>query len=62
MTLTNYTARSVLSIGMYMEKMKTMGILETIAALDLKVGRSRQLMKVCNLLRSRSFLDLGPMS
>ena len=36
---------------------------ETIAACDLKVRRCRQLiefMKVCEYLRSRSFLDLGP--
>ena len=33
---------------------------ETLAACDLKVGRCRQLiefMKVCEYLRSRSFLD-----
>ena len=42
-----------------------MYILETTAALDLNVARSRQLMesmKVCNLLRSMSFLDLDPRS
>ena len=42
-----------------MGKVKTMDILECIAALDFKVARCRQLMesmKVCNLLRSRSFL------
>ena len=36
---------------------------ETIAASDLKIGRSRHLiefMKVCEYWRSRSFLDLGP--
>ena len=35
---------------------------ETIAASDLKVGRSRHLikyMKVCEYCRSRSFLDLA---
>ena len=45
--------------------MKTVDFSETIAACDLKVGRSRQLiefMKVCDYLRSRSFLHLGPWS
>ena len=39
--------------------MKTVDFSETIAACDLKVGRCRQLikvMKVCEFLRSRSFL------
>ena len=39
--------------------MKTLDFSETIAACDLKVGRCRQLieiMKVCEDLRSRSFL------
>ena len=43
--------------------MKTMNFSETIAASDLKIGRSRQLiesMKVCGY--SMSFLDLGPRS
>ena len=43
--------------------MKTVDFSETIAASDLKVGRSRHLieyMKVCEYLRSRSLLDLGP--
>ena len=38
---------------------------ETFAAWDLKFGRCRQLielMKICGYLRSRSFLDLGPIS
>ena len=38
---------------------------ETIAASDLKIGRSRHLiefMKVCKYSRPRSFLDLGPWS
>ena len=38
---------------------------ETIASSDLKVSRSSHLietMKVCEYERSRSFLDLGPMS
>ena len=45
--------------------MKTVDFSETIAASDLKVGRSRHLieyMKVCEYLRSRSLLDLGPRS
>ena len=45
--------------------MKTVDFSETIAASDLKVSRSRHLieyMKICEYLRSRSFLDLGPMS
>ena len=43
--------------------MKTVDFSETIAASDLKVSRSRHLiecMKICEYLRSRSFLDLGP--
>ena len=39
-----------------------MDVLEIIAARDLKVGRSGQLMKVCDKLRPMSFLDLGPRS
>ena len=38
---------------------------EAIAASDMKVSRSRHLieyMKICEYLRSRSFLDLGPRS
>ena len=38
---------------------------ETIAACDLKVGRCRQLielMKACEYLRSRSFIDYGSRS
>ena len=45
--------------------MKTVDFSETFVACDLKVGRCRQLvdlMKECEYLRSRSFLDLGPMS
>ena len=45
--------------------MKTVEFFETIVASDLKVGRSRHLiehMKVCEYLRSRSLLDLGPRS
>ena len=45
--------------------MKTVDFSETIAASDLKVSRGRHLieyMKVCEYLRSRSFLDLGPRS
>ena len=45
--------------------MKTVDFSETIEACDLKVGRYRQLidfMKICEYLRSRSFLDLGPRS
>ena len=45
---------------------RTIGpLVETRAARDLKVARYRQLMesmKVCNQLRSRSFLDLDPSS
>ena len=42
--------------------MKTVDFSETIAASDLKVGRSRHLieyMKICEYLRSRSLLDRG---
>ena len=45
--------------------MKTVDFSETIAASDLKISRSRHLieyMKMCEYLRSRSFLDLGPRS
>ena len=45
--------------------MKTVDFSETIEACDLKVGRYRQLIefiKVCEYLRSMSFLDLGPRS
>ena len=43
--------------------MKTVDFSETIAASNLKVSRSRHLIeciKICEYLRSRSFLDLGP--
>ena len=43
--------------------MKIVDFSETIAASDLKVGRSRHLidhMKVCEYCRSRSLLGLGP--
>ena len=43
--------------------MITVDFSETIAASDLKGSRSRHLieyMKICEYLRSRSFLDLGP--
>ena len=43
--------------------MKTVDFSEAIAAFDLNVSRCRQLiefMNVCEYLRSRSFLDLGP--
>ena len=39
--------------------MKTVDFSETIAASDLK---QIDLMKICEYLRSRSFLDLGPRS
>ena len=45
--------------------MRTVDFSEIIEACDLKVGRYRQLndfMMVCEYLRSRSFLDLGPRS
>ena len=45
--------------------MKTVDFSETIEACDLKVGSYRQLndfMKVCEYLRSRSFLDIGQRS
>ena len=45
--------------------MKKVDFSETIAASDLKIGRSRHLnecMKVYEYLRSRSFLDFGPRS
>ena len=50
-TLTYFTVRSILEAQAFTwEKEKTMDILETIAALDLKVAKCRQLMeslKVC---------------
>ena len=45
--------------------MKTVDFSESISASDLKVRRSRHLieyMKICEYLRSMSFLDLGPRS
>ena len=45
--------------------MKTVDFSETVAASDLKFGRSRHLiefMNMCEYRRSRSFLDLGPRS
>ena len=45
--------------------MKVVDFSETIAASDLKLGRSRHLikfMKVCEYCRSRSFLDLSSRS
>ena len=45
--------------------MITVDFSETITASDLKGSRSRPLieyMKICEFLRSRSFLDLGPRS
>ena len=45
--------------------MKTEDFSEMIAVCDLKVGRCRQrieLMKICEYLRSGSFLHLGPRS
>ena len=45
--------------------MKTVDFSGIIEACDLKVGRCRQLIestKICEYLRSRSFLDLGPRS
>ena len=45
--------------------MKAVDSLEILAACDLKVGKCRQLtefMKLCEYIRSRSFLDIGPRS
>ena len=45
------------------EKVKAVDFSETIAASDLKVSRSRHLikyMKVCEYRRSRSFLKVIP--
>ena len=45
--------------------MITVDFSETITASDLKGSRSRphiEYMKICEFLRSRSFLDLGPRS
>ena len=66
LTLTYFTVRSNFVIWAFpQEKVKTMDFSETIAASDLKVGRSRhsiKFMKICEYQRSRSFLDLGPRS
>ena len=53
------------NLGFSIGKSENSGFSETIAASDLKDSRSRHLikyMKVCEYLRSRSFLDLGPRS
>ena len=45
--------------------MKTVDFSESVAASDLKVSRSRHLieyMRICEYLRSISFLDLVPTS
>ena len=45
--------------------MKAVDFSETIAASDLKVSRSRHIIKymnICEYEGSRSFLDLGPRS
>ena len=50
-------------LGFSLGKMKNSVFSETIAACGLKVGRCRQLielMKICEYLKSRSILDLGP--
>ena len=62
--LTYFTTRSNLETYAFLwENLKTVDFSETIAACDQKNGRCRQLiefMKVCEYLRSMSFLDLGP--
>ena len=53
------------NLGFFIGKVKTVNFSETIAASDLTFGRSNHLieyMKVCEYLRSRSFLDCGPRS
>ena len=53
------------NLGFSIGKSENSGFSETIAVSDLKVSRSRHLikfMKVCEYWRSRSFLDLGPRS
>ena len=55
MTLTYFTARSILETGFYLEKSENNGLFG-----DLKLGRYRQLIKsieVCEYSRSRSFHD-----
>ena len=51
LTVTNFTARpNVVTEASLLEQVKTVNILETIAACDLNVSRCRQLielMKVC---------------
>ena len=42
--------------------MKTVDYSETITASDLRVVGADILLKICEYLRSRSFLDLGPRS
>ena len=61
--MTYFTAMSnLVTYAFLWEKVKTVDFSETVAASDLKIGRSRHLaefMKVSEYLRSRSFLDLG---
>ena len=66
MTLIYFTARlNLVTYAFLWEKVRIVDFSETIAASDLKVGRSRHLgefMKVIEYWRSRSFLDPGPRS
>ena len=58
--MTYFTAMlNLVTYAFLLEKVKTVDFSETNAASDLKVGRFRQLiefMKVCEYLRSMSFL------
>ena len=47
------------NFGFSEKKVKKLDFSETIAAFDLKLI---DLMKICEYLRSRSFLELGPIS
>ena len=64
LTLTYFTARLNLALYAFVwDKVKTMGLLETIVVYDIKIGRCSQLneyMKLYEYQRSRSFIDLGP--
>ena len=65
LTLTYFTARSILVVNIGFSKVKTLNFFGRFVACDLKIGRYRQhveLMKCCEYQRSRSFLDLGQRS
>ena len=66
LTLIYFTARSnLVTYAFVWEKGKTMDFSKTVVVYDVKVGRCSYLNEYMNLYeyqRSRSFIDLGPMS